>query len=335
MAASEKTNMGKLLEKLGKLFIIAIITIGIIVATVLFRLPHQTNEAHAVVWELFDGVIREVPRYFRSYEGRGEVREVEINGNKLFYTNTMTSDKAIDVIDHYYEMYKKPEFHLLSEKTRQIPEIKKRPDVIRFFERIDDVVNEKLPRVYRKDGNGYGFVGYIDMGNKDFFDHYIENGRDFAKTGKLDKIGVGKVVMAIEDTLGKTTVLNFWTGSDFNFQKFMSSNDHDAYGEDIPDVPRPVRAVRTLSTKETDSLAKVRMAAYRADCSKQSAIFAYLGAMRDAGWTKSKTYEEADVKSGVNSSMLFMKENREVNISVREDNENHIMIIVMERRFKG
>lgn len=314
---------------------IVLLTATIVVATVLFRLPYQSQEAGANVWELFDGVIREVPQYFRAYEGKGEVREVIINNNKLYYTNTMTSDRAKDVIDYYYDMYKKPEYRILSAKTRKESGLTKRPDVIRFFEKIDEVVNKSLNRVYRKDGNGYGFVGYIDFGNKDFFDHYIDKGLEFSKSGNLDHLGVGKAVIAIEDTLGKTTVLNFWTGPNFNFKNFAYNPNRDAKGEDIRDVPRPYDGIRIFSTKEVDSLAKVRTAVYRSSQSVHSNIHYYLKALRENGWVKSKLYEEADVKSGENNSMLFLKKDREVNITFSEDDNGHCLVTAVERKFKG
>ncbi|MCB9475294.1 MAG: hypothetical protein H6685_00360 [Deltaproteobacteria bacterium] len=311
------------------------LTAVIVVAVVLFRLPHQVPAANADVWKIFSGIVREVPRYARAFEGAGEVRRVLVNDNQLFYRNTMTTDSPQDVIDHYEQLYRRKEIKLFPESVRKSPEIAKRPDVIKFTEVLDDYINARISRVVRKDVDGISVLAYLDMGEGDFFDNYMSRGPEFVETGQVESLGVGKAVVAMEAAPGKTTVLNFWTGTNFNVKNMIPLKGKDTPGTDPADFQRMPNDRRLLSTAEIDSLARVKTYVYRGELAPRECIFHFLRALPEDGWEKSALHEKLDVSKGNNDTLLFFKKNRELTVSCQPSGHGASVAFVVERQLRG
>lgn len=322
-----------MLKYVGRALLIAVLTAGIVCAAVFFRAAMRPETARADVYETFPaGSAAEprVPRYIGSFEGDGRVQEVEINGNRLFYTNTMTSHRVKEVLDYYESLYRKPEVRLAPGAIGRSPAFT-HPLVRKAMKDFEDALNRQQSRVVRMEGGGWGLLSYLDMGTGDFLSAWATKGEALTRSGNLDIMGVSKSVIAVEEAENKTTILTFWSGPNFNLYNLIPI-DGDAEGEDIPDFPRMEGDRRLFSTRETDSSAQVRMGVYEAPGSKAQCLLYYLDALRAAGWTKNTLYEKVDVELNNNSTMFYAKRGRELLISFNENDPAKTTVTVIERR---
>lgn len=322
-----------MLQYIGRALLITVLTAGLICGAVFFRTAMRPESAQADVYEVFPpGSVVEpaVPRYIGSFEGDGRVQEVNINGNRLFYTNTMTTHRVKEVLDYYDSLYRRPEIHLTAGAIGRMPAFTNAA-VDKILKDIEGRLNKDQSRVVRMEGGAWGLLSYLDMGTNDFLSTYALKGEAVTRSGNIGLLGVSKTVIAMEEDVNRTTILSFWTGPDFNLYNLIPI-DGDAEGEDLPDVPRIEGDRRILSTKEADSSAQVRMAVYQAPRSKNQCMLYYLDALRAAGWTKNTLYEKVDVELNNNSTMFYAKRGRELLLSFNENNPATTTVTVIERR---
>ncbi len=317
------------MKYIGRAILIAVMAGAFGITAILFRLPGNGGEARADVWQVFSGVVREIPKFIHATEGDGDIQSVDINGNRLYYRNIVTNRSAKEVLDYYEAEFRKREYNIAPGKLRDDPK------VASILKNTEDLVNAAAPRITRVDGEGLSYLGYLDLGTGDFLTNYSLRGGGFAKTGNVDYMGVGKAILAFDEGPGRTSVLSLWTGKDFDIYKFIPVEGADAEGNDIPDLPRMPDSQRLLSTRERDSSALVGVGIYKLDKSVQSCMVYYLDALREKGWVKNPIYESADVAAGENDTMLYAKNGRELQLSFEENGEGGTMMTAIERNFGG
>lgn len=319
-----------------------VILIGLLVVGVFgfghFMTPRPPT-AEAEVYLKLGKALEGVPAYMKTRVKDGDVNEVYLNGNTLYYTQYRSSKNIDTLLDYYENMYRGDHRPVADQamKDKLLKTVKNKQDRIEHARRIEETEKLLNQRYVRLDGEKWGAFATIVTGKEGDAEWSADmKGRfeEFDKTGEVAALGDAKIVVAFEDDAnGGTQYMNVWPGENFNRRNMRPKRREDGVGYDIEDVPRPLGSYRLITFGQELREADYSIHIYRGPSSMDQTETHWLSAMELEGWGLSQNFmagrEKMDEQVDPPNALLFLKDGREAYISLEESAENTVTSTVV------
>jgi len=298
--------------------------------------------AEAEVYMKLGKALEGVPAYMKTRVKDGDVNEVYLNGNQLFYTQYHSSKPIGTLLDYYENLYKGEQRPVADDATKErlLKTVKNKEDRAEHARRIEETEKLLNQRYVRLEGEQWGAFATIVTGKEgDSEWHYDmkERFEEFDKTGEVAALGDAKIVVAFDDSVnGGTQYMNVWPGENFNRRNMRPKRRQDGPGYDIEDIPRPRGSFRLVTFGQELRDADYTIHIYRGQASVDQVENHFLQVMELEGWGLSSNFiagkdmMEEQVESP--DSLLFIKDDREAYISLEESAENTVTSTVVVYR---
>ncbi|HCP47647.1 MAG TPA: hypothetical protein DIU15_16520 [Deltaproteobacteria bacterium] len=289
-----------------------------------FMTPRGPDAFARVVLDLGDALSRPgVPEYMANVVKEGDVQEVYLNGNTLYYTLYRTHKNIGALLDYYEELYQGEKRPMASDAAKahvlgQIKDPAQRAETKEKLARTEAIMNK---RFIRFEGESWGGFSTIVTGREaegDYQKDLINRFRTFKKTGKITDLGDPKMVVAFADpSQGDVQYFNVWPDGDFDFRNVRPDGDQDAQGYDIHDIARPFGSQRLITFGQDHGRASYEILLYRGQGTLGEVQEHFAQSMIEDGWVPSRTFEEARHRmDDPEPSLLFQKGPREAYIAM-------------------
>jgi|GEM_PF-1707770 len=299
--------------------------------------------AEAEVYYKLGKALEGVPAYMKTTVRDGDVNEVYLNGNTLYYTQYHSSKPIDTLLDYYENLYKGEQRPLADQKTKDkllkyVKNGKDRAEHARRIEETEKLINKRYVRL---DGEKWGAFATIvtgKEGDEDWSSDMKERFDDFDKTGEVAALGDAKIVVAFEDAANDgSQYLNVWPGKNFNRKNMRPERREDGVGFDIEDIPRPHGSYRLVTFGQELREADYSIHIYRGIASVGQVENHFLREMEAEGWGLSQSFiagrDMMDQEMAAPDALLFIKDDREAYISLEESAEHSVTstIVVYNR----
>lgn len=330
-----------LLERGLRVSLIVLLVVGV------FGFGHfmtpKPPDAEAEVYYKLGRALEGVPAYMKTAVRDGDVNEVYLNGNKLYYTQYHSSKKIGTLLDYYENLYKGDQHPVATQATKDkllktVKNSKDRAEHARRIEETEKLINQRYVRL---DGEQWGAFATIvngKEGEEDWASDMKDRFDVFDKTGEVAALGDAKIVVAFEDGVnGGSQYLNVWPDEDFNRENMRPNRREDGVGYDIEDIPRPWDSYRLVTFGQELREADYSIHIYRGAGSVDSVEGHFMREMEAEGWGLSQNFmagrEMMDQETAAPDELLFFKDGREAYISLEPSAENTVTstIVVYQR----
>jgi hypothetical protein len=300
-------------------------------------------EAEAEVYLKLGKALEGVPAYMKTAVRDGDVNEVYLNGNTLYYTQYHTSKSVDTLLDYYENLYKGDTRPLAAQadKDKLLKYVKNPADRAEHARRIEETEKLLNQRYVRLDGEEWGAFATIvtgKEGEEDWSKDMKQRFETFDKTRDVAALGDAKIVVAFEDGVnGGAQYLNVWPDENFNQKNMTPTRREDGVGYDIEDIPRPRDSYRLVTFGQQLREADYSIHIYRGVGSIGSVESHFRREMLEEGWGLSQNFvagrEMMDQEMAAPDELLFIKDGREAYISLEPSAENTVTstIVVYHR----
>ena len=290
-----------------------------------FMTPRGPDAFARVVLDLGDALSRPgVPQYMANVVNEGDVQEVYLNGNNLYYTLYRTNKNIGSLLDYYENLYQGETVPMAPDAAtehvfNQIKNPAQRAEAREKMARTEAIMNK---RFIRFDGDNWGGFSTIVTGREgegDYQKDLVDRFRAFKKTGKITDLGDPKMVVAFSDpSAGDVQYFNVWPDAAFDFRNVRPEGDDDAAGYDIQDIARPFGSQRLITFGQDHGPASYEILVYRGRGSLGEVEEHFADSMVDDGWSVSRTFEQArQLMDEPEAALLFHKAGREAYIAMQ------------------
>ncbi len=334
----------RLLAKRAVRVSLIVLLVGLIFGYGHFMTP-RAPDAFAEVWlEVGDAMNSPgVPEYMKLNVEEGDVQEVYLNDNTLFYTLYRTSKSIPALLDYYEDLYspaaKRPETLAPAGAKEallaRVPQ-SEREKTAWQIEETEDILNQKFVRF---EGDGWGGFATLYNGDENEADWHVkqtERIRKYKQTGMVHDLGSPKIVVAFDDpAAGDTQYFNVWPASDFDGRKIRPRGEDDAPGYDIADIQRPWGSRRMVTFGQNHGGVNYTIIVYRGDGQPDDVLEHFVSEMTADGWAVSARFAEARaLQEEPEANMLFIKEGKEAYVGLSSLKEPGVVtstVIVYDR----
>ncbi|MCO4768764.1 MAG: hypothetical protein KDA24_01955 [Deltaproteobacteria bacterium] len=303
-----------------------------------FMTPRPPTAAAEVYMDL-GRALEGVPAYMKTRVKDGDVNEVYLNGNTLYYTQYRSSKPIDTLLDYYENMYKGDVREVADQATKDrllktVKNAKDRAEHARRIEETEKLINQRYVRL---DGEKWGAFATIVTGKEGEAEWSADmktRFENFDKTGEVSALGDAKIVVAFaDDANGGTQYMNVWPDENFNRKNMRPKRRQDGVGYDIEDIPRPRGSFRLITFGQELGDADYSIHIYRGASSIDQAENHFLQAMELEGWGLSQNFmagrEKMEEQMDSPNTFLFLKDGREAYISLEESAENSVTSTVV------
>ena len=304
--------------------------------------PRPPDATAEVFWSM-GRALEGVPAYMKGAVNEGDVNEVYLNGNTLFYTQ-YSSNKGVDqLLDYYENLYKGDRAPVASQQSKDwlLKFVKSKEDRVEHARRIEETEKLLNQRYVRVDGDQWG--GFATMvtgkeGQADWAPDMKKRFESFNATGKVTDLGDPKIVVAFEDkSTGGSQYLNVWPEEGFNQRALRPRKQEDTPGYDIEDIERPRGSTRLITFGQDQAGAAYSVIMYRGLGTLDSIEHHYRSRMDEQGWGLAPRLVEGrermeDQGHDPTPSLLFGKDGREAYVSLQENEDDTITSTVVVYR---
>lgn len=288
------------------------------------RAPDVQARVFLEMGELLDSA-EGVPRFMKSVVEEGDVQEVYLNGNKLFYTH-YTTDKSIDSLLDYYEAMYSEDREILTDEAKQamlgqIKDKEMRAEAAGKLSVVEDIMKETFVRVDNKDWGGFATIVSGAEGQPDYGRVMAKNFEKYHESGMVDDLGDPKIVVAFRDEPNRSTqYFDVWPGPDFDQRNLRPRKEDDAPGYDVEDIPRPPGSRRLVTFGQNHGGMDYSILVYRGTNSVDYVEDHFLEVMPQEDWgLVPQVMEARDEMEEPEAVLMFAKESgREAFIRTRQ-----------------
>jgi hypothetical protein len=279
-----------------------------------------------------------VPAFLKATVQEGDVQQVYLNGNTMYYTQYRT-DKDIDTLLDYYEGMYGADRTIVDPKAKEaLLQYAQPKDRAEHARRIDETERLANQRHVRFEGKGWG--GFATMvtgheGKADWSQDMKKRFGRFQETGRVTELGDPKIVVAFDDkAMGGTQYFNVWHDEAFNQRSLRPRKAEDTAGYDIEDIPRPHGSFRVITFGQDHGGTDYSILVYRGPGTIGGVEDHFLHSMQDEGWGVSDRWMDAREKADDPvPSLLFAKDGREAYVSLAPTAEGTVTTtIVVSKR---
>ena len=299
--------------------------------------------AEAEVYLKLGRALEGVPAYMKTAVRDGDVNEVYLNGNTLYYTQYHTSKSIDTLLDYYENLYKGDQRPVASQadKDKLLKYVKNKKDRAEHARRIEETEKLINQRYVRLDGEQWGAFATIvtgKEGEEDWSKDMKERFDRFDKTRDVSELGDAKIVVAFEDGVnGGAQYMNVWPDENFNQKNMTPKRREDGVGFDIEDIPRPRDSYRLVTFGQELREADYSIHIYRGVGSIDQVEGHFMRELEAEGWGLSQNFmagrDMMDEEMAAPDELLFLKDGREAYISLEPSAENTVTstIVVYNR----
>lgn len=303
-----------------------------------FMTPRPPDAMAEVYYDL-GRALEGVPAYMKAVVDDGDVNEVYLNGNTLYYTQYSSSKNVGQLLDYYENLYKGETHPVADQATKDkllkyVEDPADRAEHARRIEETERLLNERYVRLEGKKWGAFATIVTGKEGEADWAEDMGERIDKFGETGMVKDLGDPKIVVAFEDDAnGGSQYLNVWPGEDFNRENLRPERRQDAPGYDIRDVPRPRGSFRLVTFGQQLVDADYSILIYRGQDSMNGVENHWIGEMQAEGWALSESFNDGrammDEEVPAPHALLFVKDNRETYVAMAESAENSVTSTVV------
>ena len=243
-----------------------LLLLSVVAVIILVRGPRKDSGTAFGVSVVGRGLlaVSPVPPYLFESEGVEKPRRAVVAGQELFFRVQTVEGGPRDVLRFYRQKYQ----HSTSEFLRAVYGPRSGPEQRRIVE-----VFEALDRFYRAATDRSGMLIALELSRKGLAPEELARRVErFTKTGNLSEVWTARVInVYARGDSGRSTVVSFWTGPNFNIRALGRKLGRPAEpeGDDpvhpplltvsFPDEPRPVRfSLRTSEQNARGALEEAR-----------------------------------------------------------------------------
>lgn len=320
-----------------------VLLVGVIFGFGHFMTP-RGPDAWARVWvDMGDAMSSPgMPEYMKLQVDDGDVQEVYLNDNTLYYTLNRTEKPIPQLLDYYENLYAgdSTDRQIEPDGAREallarIPK-KDREETANNLDMTNEVLND---RFIRFEGAGWGGFATIVNGEESETAWSARMGERigrFQETGLASELGDPKIVVAFEDPAADNTqYFNVWPGADFDHKNVKPRGEQDAPGYDIDDIHRPWGSQRMITFGQNHGGVTYTIIVYRGAGTIDETLEHFADEMSRDGWAVSVRFAEAQARAEEpEPALLFVKDGREAYIGLRKsegDDDVTSTIVVYER----
>lgn len=273
--------------------------------------------------ELLEGV----PAHMQLRVNEGDVNEVYLNGNAMYYTQ-YSSDKPVgQLLDYYENLYKGDTHEIADEKTKKalLKYVKDPADRAEHARRINETERLLNERHVRLEGETWGAFATIVTGREgeaDWAEDMKKRFEAYDASRKVGDLGDPKIVVAFDAPGGGSQYLNVWPDKEFDQRSLRPRKGEDAPGYDIEDIQRPRDSFRMVTFGQEQFGKDYSILVYRGPGDVMGVEDHFLAEMQADGWGVSTRVvdgkELMETEEDAPPAMLFAKDNREAYVSLQE-----------------
>jgi hypothetical protein len=329
----------RLLAKRGLRVGLIVLLVGLIFGYGHFMTP-RAPDALAKVWlDVGDAMNSPgMPEYMKLRVDEGNVQEVYLNDNTLFYTLNRTSKSVPALLDYYETLYDADDYSLAPEGAKEallerIP-ARDREETSYKVDETEKLVQERHVRFEGKGWGGFATIYNGDEGDPDWHHRMTERIASFKQTGLASDLGSPKIVVAFDDpAMGDTQYFNVWPGTDFDHRNVRPDGEKDAPGFDVADIQRPWGSQRMLTFGQNHGGVNYTILVYKGPGRTDEVLEGFVAEMSQDGWAVSTRFAEARaMNEDPEPSMLFIKDGKEAYVGLRTDGDDVTSTIVLYDR---
>ncbi len=304
-----------------------VLLVGMIFGYGHFMTP-RAPDAWARVWvDMGDALSAPgVPEYMKGAVDEGNVQEVYLNDNTLYYTLNRSEKPIPALLDYYEGLYANDntDRQIEPEGAREallarIPK-EEREETAAKLDMTNEVIND---RFIRFEGTGWGGFATIVTGDESDANWSARMGErigKFKETGLASDLGAPKIVVAFEDPAeDNTQYFNVWPAETFDHRKVMPRGEEDAPGYDISDIDRPWGSRRMITFGQNHGGVNYTILVYRGPGGIDETLEHFADEMTRDGWAVSARFAEAQAREEEpEPALLFIKDGREAYVGLRQ-----------------
>jgi hypothetical protein len=255
------------------------------------------REARATVMDRLLGIGSRMAPYLDDGRATEAPRMVRVNGVRLFLAAGHTEQPPSFVRKWYTERYQA--------KGAEVAQAEK-------LLRAKGILPPSAPGLNQLAfGNEQkGGVAALDFGEPMTMRLLKDRMSRFVGKGDLGSIARLRYVYYEKTGTGGTRFLTVWTDDSFRLSGLMPTDQKDADGFDLDNVPRYPGTVRVLSAEERGM--PQRMAVYDGPGSPETALLFYRARMKSLGWMEDETFGKLAARQGKQSLKFGSKDGHEV-----------------------
>ena len=324
------------------------IRVGLIMSLVggIFAFGHfMTPEPNDALAEWFlegGGSMEGVPAHMQLRVNEGDVNEVYLNGNTMYYTQ-YSSDKPVgQLLDYYENLYRGDTRPLADDATKKalLEYVKDDADRAEHARRIQETERLMNERFVRLEGDTWGAFATIVTGREgeaDWAEDMKARFEAYDESRKVGALGDPKIVVAFDAPEGGSQYLNVWPDKEFDQRSLRPRKGEDAPGYDIEDIQRPRDSFRMVTFGQEQFGKDYSILVYRGPGTVDGVEAHFLREMQEDGWGLSTRVldgkELMESEADPPPAHLFAKDNREAYVSLQETTQGWVTsTIVVYRR---
>ena len=283
-----------------------------------------------------------VPAHMQLRVNEGDVNEVYLNGNTMYYTQ-YSSDKDVgQLLDYYENLYKGDEHPLADDatKTALLKYVKDPTDRAEHARRIQETERLLNERHVRLEGQSWGAFATIVTGREGEADWATDMKARFQAydaSRRVGDLGDPKIVVAFDQAGGGSQYLNVWPDKEFDQRSLRPRKGQDAPGYDIEDIQRPRDSFRMVTFGQEQFGRDYSIIVYRGPGDVRGVQDHFMREMQTDGWGVSTRVldgkELMESEQEAPPAMLFAKDDREAYVSLQQKTQGWVTsTIVIYRR---
>jgi hypothetical protein len=224
------------------------------------------------------------------------VRQLQLNGVRLFFRTQTVDASLVDVLDHYEAA-------------------------------CGTAIATQTAR-----NNHAGYVACLDLGDaSQDLDALVNRFVSFSETGDLQEVGSPRYVFArhVASRSGdEVFLLTMWADSAFDLYRMLPRAGADAAGRDLVGVPRPPGSQRILSAWEARQPSGVLVYRVAGKSAEELESF-YRAELTRTGWTIIERNPSESVRVDGTHMLSAEKDNRLVTVLCRSGVASHTVLTIL------
>lgn len=288
------------------------------------------------------GSLEGVPAHMQLRVNEGDVNEVYLNGNTMYYTQ-YSSDKPVgQLLDYYENLYKGDVRPLADDETKQallkyVEDPKDRAEHARRIEETERLINERFVRLEGESWGAFATIVTGREGEADWAEDMKKRFQAYDDSRRVGDLGDPKIVVAFDQAGGGSQYLNVWPDKEFDQRSLRPRKGEDAPGYDIDDIQRPRDSFRMVTFGQEQFGRDYSIIVYRGPGDVRTVEDHFMREMQTDGWGVSTRMldgkELMEEQEAAPPAMLFAKDDREAYVSLQENARGWVTsTIVIYRR---
>ena len=288
------------------------------------------------------GSLEGVPAHMQLRVNEGDVNEVYLNGNTMYYTQ-YSSDKPVgQLLDYYENLYKGDVRPVADDATKKalleyVKDDEDRKEHARRIQETERLMNERFVRLEGESWGAFATIVTGREGEADWAEDMKKRFQAYDESRKVGALGDPKIVVAFDQAGGGSQYLNVWPDKEFDQRSLRPRKGEDAPGYDIDDIQRPRDSFRMVTFGQEQFGRYYSIIVYRGPGDVRTVEDHFMNEMQTDGWGVSTRMLDGKAKmeeqEAAPPAMLFAKDNREAYVSLQENAQGWVTsTIVIYRR---